>query len=368
MEKYEIAVDARMIHASGIGTYLQNILPEICRTYKTALLGEKKDLRDYQADIIEFNAPVYSIKEIFTIPLLIPKCRIFWSPHFNVPVSAVQAEHVVTTIHDVFHLAFYKTLTKKQKVYAALFYKLAAHRSDKIITVSNFSKQEILKHTKANPEKIDVIYNGVHQEKFATSFSETQAEAIRKKYYLPALYILFVGNVKPHKNLINLVHALGELFQKNDSLYLVIVGKKDGFITGDNQVAKMIEADPLLKSRIVFTGFADQEDLPFIYQNARLLVMPSIYEGFGLPPLEAMSANTLTAVSNQASLPEICKEGTLYFNPYDKEDMKSIIENALNLSPEEEERIKNKAFGVSRHFTWEKSKQQHISLFNEYLL
>lgn len=367
MEKYEIAIDARMINASGIGTYLQNMLSSICKTYKTALLGDKEELLEYQATIISFKAPIYSIKEVAVLPFLIPRCKVFWSPHFNVPVSAIRAEHIVTTIHDVFHLSFYRTLNRKQKIYAKLFYNSAASRSDKIITVSHFSKQEIIKHTTAKADRVKVIYNGVHQEAFARPFSETQGEAIRKRYKLPLHYILFVGNVKPHKNLQNLVAALEDTFKKDKGLFLVIVGKKDGFITGDNQVAGLIEASPLLKERIVFTGFADKGDLPFIYQNAKLFVMPSVYEGFGLPPLEAMAANTLTAVSNQASLPEICKEGALYFNPYSTDDIKHTLEKALELSTEEEAEIKLKALKISQSYTWEKSRQEHIDLLNEYI-
>ncbi|GAB3526189.1 glycosyltransferase family 1 protein [Pontibacter brevis] len=368
MEKYEIAVDARMIHASGIGTYLQNILPAICSTYRTVLIGEKEKLAAYDAEVIEFNAPVYSVKELAALPFMIPACKVFWSPHFNVPLTAKRAEHLVTTIHDVFHLAYYQTLDIKQKLFAKLFYNLAATRSDRIITVSHFSKQEILKHTKAKPGRINVIYNGVHQEQFAQRFSAGQAESIRKKYNLPLGYILFVGNVKPHKNLLNLVHALPSLFKQHHHLSLVIVGKKDGFITGDTQVGKIIEASPLLKERTIFTGFADQEDLPFIYQNASLFVMPSVYEGFGLPPLEAMAANTLTAVSNQASLPEVCQQGALYFDPYKKDDIESVLQKALNLSTEEKRNLKQTALKICQGFSWEKSRQEHLRLFNEYIL
>lgn len=368
MEKYEIAVDARMIDASGIGTYLQNILPAICSTYKTVLLGDRNKLGVYQAAIIEFNAPIYSIKELIALPFLVPACKVYWSPHFNVPVSAGRAVHVVTTIHDVFHLAFYSTLNRKQKLYARFFYRLAAKRSDSIITVSNFSKHEIVKHTAARADRIKVIYNGVHQETFASHFTEAESEEISKKYKLPQRYILFVGNVKPHKNLIALVSALEPIFRKDESLFLVIVGKKDGFITADNQVGQRIAASPLLIERILFTGFAAQQDLPYVYQKAKLFVMPSLYEGFGLPPLEAMAASTLTAVSSLASLPEICQEGALYFNPYDEEDMRLVLEKTLNLTPEEEATLKNKATVVSRRYSWDKARQEHIKLFNEYIL
>ena len=364
MEKYDIAIDARMINASGIGTYLQNILPDICRTFKTALIGRNEELKVLPADVIEFEAPIYSIKETFLFPFKIPDCKIFWSPHFNVPILASKAEHTVSTIHDVFHLAFHSTLSKKQKLYASLFYNLAVARSDKVITVSHFSKQEILKYTGGPAEKICVIYNGVHKDTFAKPFTAQQAEKIKGKYKLPQSYILYVGNVKPHKNLLKLVYALEDTFFKYRDLFLVVVGKREGFITGDNKLTELINNNPLLKERIVFTGFADQKELPHFYQNAKLFVMPSIYEGFGLPPLEAMSAGTLTAVSNKASLPEICKKGTLYFNPNDPKDIAQAIERGLNMPPNEKEKMKQLAFRACKAFSWEKSIKEHLDLFN----
>lgn len=367
MEKFDIAIDARMINASGIGTYLQNILPGICKNYKTALIGKKELLEEYKCEVIHFDAPIYSIKETITLPFKIPKCKIFWSPHFNVPIFKNRAEHTISTIHDVFHLAFHSTLPKEQKIYAKLFYNLAVNRSSKVITVSNFSKQEIIRYTSAEKKKISVIYNGVNQEDFSQSFNPPEKLVIRARYNLPQNYILFVGNIKPHKNLNNLVSALGMIFKNNKDLFLVIVGKKEGFITGDNQLTQLIEKNKTLKDRIKFTGFVDQNELPFIYQEACLFVFPSTYEGFGLPPLEAMAANTLAIVSKAGALPEVCKTGALYFDPYDIEDIKRGIENALHIFPEEREKINQEALNICKIYTWKKSIQEHISLFNELL-
>jgi glycosyltransferase involved in cell wall biosynthesis len=367
MEKYEIAVDARMISSSGIGTYLQHIIPAVCNKYKTALIGEKELLKAYDANVIEFTAPIYSIKEIVSLPSLIPKCSVFWSPHFNVPISATRAERLITTIHDVFHLAFLHTLNFKQKIYAKIFYNLAVRRSDRVITVSKFSKQEILRYIPIEPSKIEVIYNGVSKNEFSRAYSESLAQTIREKYNLPASYLLFVGNVKPHKNLVNLVYALEQILKKETNVYLVVVGKKDGFITGENKLTNILKLHPLLKERIIFTGFADKEDLPFIYQNAKLFLFPSIYEGFGLPPLEAMSAGTLTAVSDCASLPEVCKAGALYFNPHDKHAISHTIEHALLLSSEEETAIKKVANLILDQYDWSTTSQEHLNLFDEYI-
>lgn len=367
MEKYDIAVDARMIHASGIGTYLQHILPAICSAYNTVLLGEEQHLKEYNAKVIEFDAPIYSIREMTKLPGLIPRCSVFWSPHFNVPLYTGGADTLVTTIHDVFHLAYYQTLSLKQKIYARLFYNLAVRKSSRVITVSEFSKKEILRYVQNTPGKIQVIHNGVNQQEFTRSYTSSAALSLREKYSLPQDYLLFVGNVKPHKNLVKLVTALESILQQDKGMHLVVVGKKDGFITGDNQLSELLEASTLLKQRIIFTGFVAGEDLPFIYQQARLFLFPSVYEGFGLPPLEAMAAGTLSVVSNQASIPEICQDGALYFDPSDVTSIRQTTLRALQLSPTELAALKQTAKSVSNKYTWEKSKREHLRLFNEYL-
>jgi glycosyltransferase involved in cell wall biosynthesis len=367
MEKYDIAVDARMLHASGIGTYLQHILPAICSAYNTVLLGDVQQLKGYKAKVIPFEAPIYSVREIIVLPRLIPPCRVFWSPHFNVPLSTGKAEVLITTIHDVFHLAFYRTLSLKQKMYARLFYNLAVRKSSRVITVSEFSKRELLRYVQNTPEKIQVIHNGVTQQEFAKPYTLSEADSIRAKYSLPNDYLLYVGNVKPHKNLVKLVTALENMPQTDKELYLVIVGKKDGFITGDNQLSALLDASPLLRRRIVFTGFVAGEDLPFIYQQARLFLFPSLYEGFGLPPLEAMAAGTLTLASNLASIPEICQDGALYFDPNDENSIRETIVHALQLSATALDAQKQTAKSVANKYTWEASIRKHISLFNEYL-
>ncbi len=367
MEKYDIAVDARMLHASGIGTYLQHILPAICSAYNTVLLGDAQQLKGYKAKVIACEVPIYSIREIIELPGLIPPCRVFWSPHFNVPLSTGKAEALVTTIHDVFHLAYYHTLNLKQKLYARLFYNLAIRKSSCVITVSAFSKREILKYVHNTPEKIQVIYNGVNQREFSRAYSLSEANLLRAKYSLPQDYLLYVGNVKPHKNLVKLVSALESILQADKAMHLLVVGKKDGFITGDNQLSAMLDASPELKRRIVFTGFVAGEDLPFLYQQARLFLFPSLYEGFGLPPLEAMAAGTLTLASNQASIPEICQDGALYFDPSDENSIRQRILQALELSPAALATQKNAGKSVANKYTWEASIRQHLSLFNEYL-
>ena len=144
-----IAIDARMINDSGIGTYLKNIIPHFITNFNVILLGDKRKLLAFENDeknnIINFTEKIYSLKEQLRYPIIIPKCDIFWTPHFNAPIFPTKAKKCITTIHDVNHLAFEGGLGYFKKKYARFLYLNALNRSEEIITVSNFSRNEIIK-------------------------------------------------------------------------------------------------------------------------------------------------------------------------------------------------------------------------------
>ncbi|NJO02831.1 MAG: glycosyltransferase family 4 protein [Bacteroidia bacterium] len=203
--KKEIVVDARMIESSGIGTYLQEILPCLMEQFPLTLLGEARKLNQAFPDLsrnykhIEVSAAIYSIREQWALFRNIPATSLGWSPHYNVPLLPVAAKFRLVTIHDVYHLAFQNQLSFLKKKYAQLMIKAATQRSARIITVSQFSKREITKYTHVNPDKIVVIPNGVNDRYFKTIADHNYLEMIHKKYNLPPQFLLFVGNVKPHK-------------------------------------------------------------------------------------------------------------------------------------------------------------------------
>ncbi|HEU65018.1 MAG TPA: glycosyltransferase family 1 protein, partial [Chlamydiae bacterium] len=170
----KICIDTRMIESAGIGTYLKSILKNLKakvlekEKFKIFLIVnskvKEKKLEDYKwlsknFELIFLDAPIYSIKEQILLPFKIPKCDLFFSPHFNIPIFPIRAKKRLVTIHDVYHLAFFSKLKFLEKFYAKFVIRKAALQADKVLTVSNFSKSEILKYTKAKPDKIEVIYN-----------------------------------------------------------------------------------------------------------------------------------------------------------------------------------------------------------------
>ena len=359
----KLVIDARLINASGIGTYIKNVIPDIISEFKTVtVLGNKNEIAVFdwskEVQIIEFNSEMYSLKGQFLYPFKIPKCDVFWCPHFNFPIFPIRAKKKAVTIHDVNHLTGISPMSFLKKKYAFLLYKNAVQKADIIFTVSEFSKNEIIKHTDASLEKIKVVYCGVD----VPFFEKGKESAIQ----LPENYILYIGNVKPHKNLIVLLKAYHSLSTILKEKYkLLIVGKKEGFITEDNEVENYIKANHLEKN-IIFSGQVRDQDLPVYYQKASLFVFPSLYEGFGLPILEALAAKTPVISSNAASLPKVGGNAVVYFNPKNEEELAQKISFALE-NPRFNAQIADNSKTQLEKFTWNKSVKKHFEGFNTIL-
>lgn len=360
----KITIDCRMYTASGIGRYLQMLLPDIISYFlkkevTVSLLGNPVELRQFSGsgvEILDFSVPIYSIKEQCAYKSLVGVCDLFWSPHFNVPLFSLKAKKRLVTIHDVYHLAYYQELSLKQKCYASFVYRAAVNKSDAIISVSDFSRKEIIKYLGSKMEnKIKVIYNGIETFSFSTPSQKSESYGS---------YFLFVGNVKPHKNLWIAVLAFKQVLENNPShrdTKFLIVGKKDGFITGDTQLFDFINNDDLLNTHVHFTGLVSDASLMDLYQNAIAFLFPSKYEGFGFPPLEAMALGCPVISSNAACMPEILSEAVLYFNP---DSFEELAAEMLMIIRDDALRYKLIEEGKKRAslFKWDSSISKHISL------
>ncbi|MEZ7892913.1 MAG: glycosyltransferase family 1 protein [Candidatus Wallbacteria bacterium] len=366
-----ITIDIRKIFDSGIGTFIQNILPILISNkpdFTFNLLCYKNELSQLEwvsaknVNLIDCSSRQYSIKEQIEIPFKIPKnTDIFWMPHFNIPILPVNARKKIVTIHDVFHLAFWKDLSWPQKIYSKLIINHAVRNFDKVITVSKFSKNEIIKYTKINEKKIKTIYNGINFEKYCNINNDNSLTR------LPEKYILYVGNVKPHKNITGLIRAFMAVEPEIIAGYkLLIVGKKEGFIINDEKLQVELENNPLLKDKITFTGKVSEDELINIYKNADMLVFPSFYEGFGLPPLEAMASDCPVICSTAASLPEVCGEAVMYCNPYDHIDIAEKIKKLI-LNKEIRNRLIEKGRIRAKYFKWNECAHKYLDIFEKLL-
>lgn len=347
-----LVIDARMYYASGIGTYLRNLTPIIINMrpdIKFIMLGDKKKLQETDwadkenVDLIHCEIPIYSIKEQLKLPGIIPPCDLFFSPHYNVP--AFYSGKMITIIHDIFHLSDEnKQRTISQYLYVRLMLRIALKKSTMVITDSEFTFSEMRKYGLPCLDKVRVVYLGLggYEKK-----SDKRNDHEKK-------YLLYVGNVKPHKNLKRLIDAYKQLHQqKKINIPLRIVGEAKKFITGMPELKKDI-SESSWSQWIEFTGWVDDNELRHQYENAAALVLPSLYEGFGLTPLEAMACGCPCVVSNTASLPEICGDAVIYCNPYDVNDMAEKIFTILENKRLQAELV-SKGYERIKLFNWEKT-------------
>lgn len=324
-----LCIDARMAFCSGIGTYIRNIVPFFQKSSfeVTLLTKEKSDIWPVDCKQILFDAPIYSFKEQISFRKTIPETDLFWSPHYNVPLYPIRAKKRAVTIHDVCH--FYNPSFFK-RAYARFMIKKAYQRSDLILTVSQFSRLEIGKFFTG--KKVEVLPIGVDLSFFSP---KEFSEKIAKKYGLPKRFALFVGNQKPHKN----IERLKRAFTQIPELPLVIFGE------GSER------------------GKIEEADLPYVYSMAELFVFPSLYEGFGLPPLEAMSCGCPVALSDAASIPEVCGDAGLYFNPSQENQMIDAVKQVLSQRKD----WVQKGLKRVKMFDWKSSAEKHIALFERIL-
>lgn len=285
----KIAIDCRMYGLSGIGVYLREILPYILNTKNNfLLLGEKDKLREYEkfknVEIFECNIPIFSIKELLFFPVKeINKCDIFYTPNYNIP-SKIKIP-IYLTIHDVIFLDMPELTSKFGYLVRKIYYKRAYYLSEAIFTVSNFSKTRIEHHLGKN-KNIMVTYNGISKYILKNE----------KIIYEKKDYIIFVGNIKKHKGLKTLLLAFEEAKKEGINSKLVIVGNQNNFKTKDKKMIELLEGTK--GNDIEFTGYVNDEKLKKLIAEAKILVQPSLYEGFGIPPLEAMALGTEVIVSD----------------------------------------------------------------------
>lgn len=364
----ELCIDARMGGYSGIGTYLRNLVNFFKEGPFKLRLIVQEDLISVWPDLINFDlilikAPIYSIAEQFQLPRKIPFCDLFWSPHYNVPVAPIRSKKRILTLCDARHLikdvAFLGKLRIDKKLYANFMIPYALKRSDLIVTVSYFSQQEISQYTKTDPSKIHVIHLGVDKKLFdQEKFSDKEGSSTK----LPKNFFLFVGNLFPSKNVYRLLSAWRRVIQQYPDWKLVIVGKE----TPQNEWKTLLERDSFLEDHVVLIGQVCDTALSQIYSQAYASVYPSLYEGFGLIPLESMSCSKPVVCSNVASLPEVCGDCVVYIDPYDEEDiargMKKLISNPVLY-----QELSRKGLEWIKQFSWDRTAQKHIELFESIL-
>lgn len=361
-----VGIDARLYYESGVGRYIKNTLDELdkyCIVNKDnkfyIFLSKKgfKDLKFESDSMIKVKAdiPWHSLKEQVKFVGLLNShdLDLMHFTYFSLPI--LYRKKFVVTIHD---LIINKVDTGKATTLPRFMYKLkriayhkvikhAVNNSKYIISPSESTKREILSAYSVNKEKIVVIPEGIDP-----NLLQGKTKPVDK---IPGKYILYVGNAYPHKNIEKLIDAYNNISDKIEE-DLILVGRDDYFY-------KKLHVRISKNKRIRILNSINDAELSYLYDNASYLVAPSIIEGFGLTPLEAMGHNLLPVVSAIDAFYEVCKNAALYFNPNDIQDISAILYKASNLNEDEKNKYKKLYENRVKIFSWKKSFEKTMKIY-----
>ncbi len=310
---------------------------------------------------LEDRSTHYSVGEQIRIPLALRRTRVdlFHAPHYVVP-RLVPCPYLVT-IHDCIHLRFPQYLPNRlAPIYARTMMHVAARGARRVLTVSEASKQDILKYLHIPADQVEVIYNAPDARITAPPPPEDIART-RDRYLLTAPFILYSGNIKPHKNLDRLIEAYALLRRQGieDHKLLIIGDEVSKYPNLRRQVHRF-----QLHQHVRFLGFVPDATLAALYRLAAVFVFPSLYEGFGLPPLEAMAAGTPVVTSNVSSLPEVVGDAALLIDPTSPPSIADALARVLTDPPLRADLVRR---GLARAatFSWAQSAARVHEVYRE---
>ncbi len=304
----------------------------------------------------------YSVREQIELPRILSRHKIdlLHSPHFLLPL--VRSCPAVATIHDVIYIACPQDLRSGAgRIYYRAMMKACSRLATRIVTDSEYSKSEIVRHLHADPAKIEVIYPGVDPG-FHRVADPARLDAVCSKYGLDRDYILCVGIYKPRKNHAGLLRAFRRFRESGGNAQLVIAGP---MAEGERGLRKLA-AELGIGRRVVFAGFVDEPDLPTLYSAARVCVCPSFYEGFGFTVLEAMACGSPVVCSSATSLPEIAGTAVLYADPHDPEQIASQILRVMSDEIVCASLIEQGRQNLQR-FSWAETARQTLAVYHHAL-
>jgi len=375
----KIGIDCRLWSETGVGRYIRNLVLNLQKLDEKndyilfvlpkdrgGILKQVEDApRGIQNDkfkIVEADIGWHTIAEQLKFPKILDQenLDLVHFPYFSVPIFYNRP--FVVTIHD---LIMHHFSTGQASTHSSIFYRIkllgykyvisqAARKAQKIIAVSNATKDEIVDHLKINPQKIAVSYEGA-DDKISNLPTSSRSAGLRGASKITN-YFLYVGNAYPHKNLDRLLEAFKKL---NSDVNLVLVGKEDYFYKRLKRKSELMD----LSKKVFFLQNVRDEELSNLYQNALALIVPSLMEGFGLPALEAMANNCLVLASDIPVLREVCGDGAIYFDPYNVKDiaqkMKDVyLNNIYHLSEKKEQGLER-----AKLFSWEKMAKETLKVY-----
>jgi O-antigen biosynthesis alpha-1,2-mannosyltransferase len=349
-----LVFDARWLR-TGIGRYtlsvlkgLQGRLPGIeiaCITQPQ----NKALVAGFCDRIIAASQNIYTLQEQLVLPWIARGASAFYAPHYNIPI--LWKRQLLVTIHDLTHLlhAPYRR-SWKSRLYAKPLVRLAANKADCIVTPSEYTRSMLHQHLQISPERITVIPGAV-SEAFQPQNKAMARSQVAREHGITRPYLLFVGSLRPSKNVPLLLEALDRLHQRRrDAPMLIIVGSDGGRMHEVKSYACKLK----LRSALLWLKGVTDRSLAMLYSGAVMTILPSFEEGFGLPVIESMACGTPVICSAAGSLPEVAGDASVYFSPYSSQQLSDTIEQLMD-STSEQKRLTSAGLERARRYSQDNS-------------
>ena len=352
----KIGIDAQTTlgEKTGFGFYLSNLINNLQKIDKenTYCLFKPEIDKD-------LSTPQRLIWDQYHIPKLAQKNNvdILHQPCFSAPIF--YKGKVIVTIHDIIAILFGKDIPFFSRQFFSKIMPYSYSRADRIIAISEHTKNDIVKYLRISPEKIRVIPLAADDE-YYKDVSENKIVSLKRKYKISDKYMLHIGTLNPRKNLLFLIKVYSQIVKTFPNYQLVITGKKGWYYQSLFDLVDELK----LNDKVIFTGYIDDKEKPAFYKGASLFLFPSLYEGFGLPPLEAMASGVPVISSNTSSLPEVIGEAGILLSPTDELGWVRSIKQVLQ-DKNLQKVLSKKSQIQASNFSWEKNARQTLEVYKE---
>lgn len=329
----KIGVDAFSLkgNRTGVGNYLYNNLKRMIVNSPNDefYLFVKNDFDEFakysNVKFIKFKSKIKKLNGtvwLLYFAFLFKKYSfdVFWSPNFFIPLWLPKNTRKIVTVHDLSHIVYPQFMSKKALLSFRVNFKRSLRKADSVIAVSNFTRDEIQKYYRNIPiDKIHVIYNGIENQNI--DFSNHETEIIKEKYGINKRFFLSLSTLVPRKNIICILKAFSQYLETKNDAILVLVGRKDK----DTGMLSSYIKEKKMDNNVIFTGFVLDSEIPWFYKNCDLYINSSLYEGFGIPNIEAYAYSKRLLLSNIPVYKEIFSDLVEYFNPNKPDELAELL-------------------------------------------
>jgi len=376
MQIVKVAIDIRRMTEFGIGTYIRNVVKTLARLdheSKYFLVGSPEKVAEFGALPGNFHAVRLEDREDtlkgsveFRAIVRRLECDVAHIPHLFWIPRGLPCPYIVT-VHDLLeHMYGARDGSNLRRRMHLQLTRRALRKAARVLAVSQFTKCEIEKILAIPDARVEVVYNAIDERFLHGHASEADRQLIAQRYQVNYPFLLYAGAIRPHKNVVRIIEAFSALkteLQKENvipDLKLIIIGDD---LSGHPDLRRTVVRSGV-QNDVRFLGFVPIEVLRIFYDVAKLFVFPSLYEGFGLPPLEAMAHGTPVVTSNTSSLPEVAGNASLLVNPENVFEIQRAMQKAL-LDPVLRQRMKQRGYEQAKRFSWTSSVERILEIYRE---